>query len=196
MMTANVYMYRLRNKSVLIDCIERGVPEAKFGYADGYNPNADQYNDMRFGEPMDEGLFGISDFERGRGFLVNPEMARLVKEEQAKRRQEDDAPDSPHPVTPDIPTVITDVVVSPDNVPPTSPPAVTQIVVNKTFQREMDLNDISLLNEEIIRNLNADGVQITVSVTVSATKQDGFSENTTRSIRENSVQLGLDLETI
>ena len=37
---------------------------------------------------------------------------------------------------------------------------------------------------------------ITVSVTVSATKQDGFSENIARSIRENSVQLGLNLETV
>ncbi len=204
MMTANVYMHRLRNKSVLIDCIERGVPEAKFGYAEGYNPNADadQYNDIRFGEPMDEGLFGIAD--PGHGLLVNPEMARLVKEEQAKRHQEDDVPDSPYPVTPpdDTTTTTIDVINPPTGTVPTppagspAPPAVTQIVVNKIFQREIDLNDISLLNEEIIRNLNADGVHITVSVTVSATKQDGFSENITRSVRENTVQLGLNLETI
>ena len=40
------------------------------------------------------------------------------------------------------------------------------------------------------------GGEITVSVTVSATKPDGFSENTARSVRENSVQLGLNLEQI
>ena len=120
MMTANVYMHRLRNKNVLIDCIERGVPEAKFGYADGYNPNADadQYNDMRFGEPMDEGLFGISDFERGRGFLVNPEMARLVKEEQAKRRQDADDGEVPPDDTP-IATI--DVINPPTGTAPTPP---------------------------------------------------------------------------
>ena len=72
----------------------------------------------------------------------------------------------------------------------------TQIIVGKSFQGDIDLNDISLLNEEIIRNLKAVGVQISVSVTVSADKPDGFSENITRSVRENSVQLGLDLEVI
>lgn len=191
MMTSNVYMHRLRNKSVLTDCVRRGVPEATFGYAEGYQPyaDADQYTDMRFGEPLDEGLFGIADPDRG--LLVNPEMARLVKEEQAKRRQEDE-PQS-LPTEPDVPSVPPDHPIV-DTVPPSSLPAVTQIVVNKRFEGDIDLNDISLLNEEIIRNLKAEGVEITVSVTVSATKQDGFSENIARSVRENSVQLGLNLE--
>ena len=195
MMTANVYMHRLRNKNVLTDCVRRGVPEATFGYAEGYQPNADtdQYTGMRFGEPMDEGLFGIADFEGGRGFLVNPEMARLVKEEQAKRQQED-GPESPLPTEPGVPTTPPEPPVV-DFTTPTSPPAVTQIVVNKFFEGDIDLNDISLLNEEIIRNLKVEGVEITVSVTVSATKRDGFSENIARSVRENSVQLGLNLET-
>ena len=195
MMNANVYMHRLRNKNVLIDCIRRGVPEAKFGYAEGYDANADPNpygDDMRFGEPMDDGLFGIADPEHG--LLVNPEMARLVKEEQAKDQDEYDDPVSPPPTGPDAPVSPSDLPVPSGPTPP-APRAVTQIVINKTFQSEMDLNDISLLNEEIIRNLKDDGVQITVSVTVSATKQDGFSENIARSVRENSVQLGLNLET-
>lgn len=192
MMTANVYMHRLRNKNVLIDCVRRGVPESKFGYAEGYQPNADtdQYTGMRFDEPLDEGLFSISDLEHG--LLVNPEMARLVKEEQAERQRdvEPEPPTEPGvPAAPPQPPVV-------DTVPPSAPPAVTQMVVNKTFQSEMDLNDISLLNEEIIRNLKDDGVQITVSVTVSATKPGGFSENIARSVRENSVQLGLEFEQI
>ena len=196
-MTANVYMHRLTDKAVLVDCIRRGVPEAAFGYAQGYNADADTNpygDDMRFAEPMDGGLFGIADPERG-GLLVSPEMARIVKEEIAKRHIEDDEPDTPIHPTPGVPTVPPDTPTVPGPATPT-PPAVTQIVVNQTFQSEMDLNDISLINEEIIRNLKSEGVQITVSVTVSATKQDGFSENIARSIRENSVQLGLDLEQI
>ena len=192
MMTANVYMHRLRNKNVLIDCIRRGVPESKFGYAEGYDANADtdQYRDMRFDEPMDEGLFGISDLEHG--LLVNPEMARLVKEEQAKRVEEEEPEPSPsgEPGVPAAPPGRPVV----DIAPPSGPPAVTRIIVNKSFEGDIDLNDISLLNEEIIRNLKAEGVHITVSVTVSATKEDGFSENIARSVRENSSQLGLNVE--
>ena len=194
MMTSNVYMHRLRNKNVLIDCIRRGVPESKFGYAEGYDANADtdQYRGMRFDEAMDEGLFGISDLEHG--LLVNPEMARLVKEEQAERRL-DDEPESPSPLPtePGVPTAPPGRPVV-DTVSPTGRPAVTQIVVTNTFLGDIDLNDISLLNEEIIRNLKVEGVEITVSLRVSAIKRDGFSENITRSVRENSCQLGLGVE--
>ena len=194
MMTSNVYMHRLRNKNVLIDCIRRGVPESKFGYAEGYDANADtdQYRGMRFDEATDEGLFGISDLEHG--LLVNPEMARLVKEEQAERRL-DDEPESPSPLPtePGVPTAPPGRPVV-DTVSPSGPPAVTQIVVTNTFLGDIDLNDISLLNEEIIRNLKVEGVEITVSLRVSAIKRDGFSENITRSVRENSCQLGLGVE--
>ena len=75
-------------------------------------------------------------------------------------------------------------------------PKTKGIIVNKVVQGDIDLNDISLLREDIIRNLNEDGGEITVSVTVSARKPEGFSENTIRSIRENSVQLGLNFELV
>ena len=194
MMASYVYMHRLRNKSVLVDCIRLGVPESKFGYAEGYDADADtnQYRGMRFDEGMDEGLFGISDL--GHGLLVNPDMARLVKEEQAERRP-DDEPEPSLPAEPGVPTAPPGRPVV-DTVPPSGPPAVTQIIVNKSFQGDIDLNDISLLNEEIIRNLKAEDAEIKVSVTVSATKGGGFSENTTRSVKENSLQLGLDFEQI
>ena len=54
-LTANVYMHRLQDKSVLLSCVMRGVEEAKFGYADRYDQNAvdNPYTDIRIGEPAD-----------------------------------------------------------------------------------------------------------------------------------------------
>ena len=194
MLTDNVYMHRLRNRGVLEDCVGRGVPESAFGYAEGYDPDADveQYKDMRFGEAMPEGLTGpIADSTNG--LLINPEMARLVKEEQARRQREE--PESPTPDAPDSPP--------PHHAPPIAPhdpgaarPTHTSLIVGKTVEGDMSLDDFSMMREEIIRSLNDVGGQVTISVTVSATKPGGFSDNELRAIRENSRQLELELEII
>ncbi len=193
-MTSNVYMHRLRNKNVLITCVERGIPEAKFGYAEAYLPNMapeELYTHLRFNEPIEQQPSGIAD--PARGLIVNPEMARLVKEEQAKNRRTEDT--LPSPTQTDIGVVEEDI---PSTLHPSSPTqrAATRIIVNKTFRQDLSLDDMSQLRDEIIRNLNSDGGSVTVSVTISADKQEGFSENVTRSIRENSNQLGLDFEQI
>ena len=68
-----------------------------------------------------------------------------------------------------------------------SPPA--------SFARDdIDLNDISLLREEIIRNLREDGGEVSIEIVVRAHKSDGFSESATRAVRENGIQLGLDID--
>ena len=195
MLTSNIYMHRLSDRSVLMSCIERGVPEAKFGYADGHDHNAvdTPYNDMRFGDPLTVSL-GVN-AQRRTGLLVNPETAQAWKDleaelvAQTEELQQDE-----------------DGAISSDSDFPESPQDIAQghytalktksIIVNKVVQGDIDLNDISVLREEIIRNLSADGGEITVSVTVSARKPEGFSENTIRSIRENSEQLGLNFEPV
>ena len=198
MMTSNVYMHRLRNKAVLTSCIESGVSDRRFGYAEGYDPDsgANPYgDDMRFGQPLNDsrqGVLGISGTRYG--LLVNPEMAEMVKEEQEAQRREQERESEPEtqPHDDDPPTESQQT----DGGPPvTATPRLSRlIVVNKTVQNDIDLNDISNLREEIIRNLGDDGGEITISITVSAQKQDGFSESITRSIRENAVQLGLEFE--
>ena len=57
---------------------------------------------------------------------------------------------------------------------------------------DISLNDISQLREEIIRNLREDGANITVEITITAEKTDGFDEDATRSVRENSLLLGVE----
>ena len=184
-MASHVYMHRLRDKSVLTSCIESGVLDSKFGYSESYNPDSstDQYPDIRFGEPLSRLLSGISD--RRAGLLVNPEMAELVKEESVP-------PPGPEPPDPD-PTPPESGPTPPEPVPtPTRP---RSILATKTFQGDLSLDAVDKMRDDIIRNLNQDGGSVSIQITISAEKPDGFSEGITRSVRENSVQLGLDFST-
>ena len=167
--------------------------DAKFGYADGHDQNAEgtPYSDLRFGEPLTASPSVIR--ERRPGLLVNPETAQTWKDletelaaQTGQSKLDDDG------VTSDP----TDIPEGQPGTTPTPPPSATtkHIVVNKVVEGDIDLNDISLLREEIIRSMSDGGGEITVSVTVSARNSEGFSENTVRSIRENSVQLGLNFE--
>ena len=188
--TANVYMHRLQDKSVLLRCVMRGVEEAKFGYADGYDHSADEnpYANIRVGEPPPASLGAIG--ERTSGLLIKPGTAQTWKEldaeianRQAERSQ----------------TPVNDADAAPAHVPE-SPGAApqddktTSITASKFAQDDIDLNDISLLREEIIRNLREDGGEVSIEIVVRARKAGGFSEGTTRAVRENGVQLGLDIE--
>lgn len=177
LMTGNVYLHRLRSRDVLTKCITQGVPDRKFGYAETYN--GEEYEGMCFGERTPN-LF-LSD--RGSGVLVTPEMAELVIEEAEPIID----PDNPPIVVPDDPPVD-----PPPDVPLPSGPK--RIVVTKTIQDDISLDDINLLRDEIIRNLNADGGAVTIEITITANKPEGFSGSIARAMRENSDQLNLDFE--
>ena len=183
LMTANVYMQRLRNKSVLLDCVREGVPESKFGYAKGYSADSqDQYQNLLFGEED----VGIA--ERGDGLLVNPEMAKLVKEQQQRQKTSDgpqQVPDSDGDGDGDTPE---------EPPPPSGAPTVKRIQVNKVVQGQLSLDDLSPLRDDIVRTLMDGGGEVTISVTISATNSSGFSESIARAVRENSEQLGLIFE--
>ena len=186
LLAANVYMQRLRNKSVLLACVREGVPEAKFGYAERYTADSqDQYENLRFGDDTS----GVA--ERGDGLLVNPEMAKLVKDELATRRSgvengdSDDEDENGGGGKPPEPPP-----------PPQQPraPAVKRILVNKVVHGQLSLDDIGPIRDEIVRTLMDGGGEVTISVTISATNSNGFPESIARAVRENSQQLGLDFE--
>ena len=177
LMTRNVYLHRLRNRNVLLKCIAEGVSEGRFGYAETYND--EKYEGMCFGESMPDPSFT----DPGSGLLVAPEMAQLVIEEGPPIIDPDPSPI----VVPDDPPV--DPL--PDPTPPAGP---KRIVVTKTIQNDISLDDINLLRDEIIRNLSADSGEVIVKITITANKPEGFSESTARAVRENSDQLGLDCE--
>jgi len=180
LMTRNVYLHCLTSKDVLIKCIVQGVSDGKFGYAEAYN--SEEYEGFCFGEPMPY----PSSTDSGLGLLVAPEMAQLIIEEISPI-----GPEPPRDVDPDD-SIDPDEDLHPD---PTPPAGLQRIVVTKTVQNDISLDDISQLREEIIRNLSDDDGEVTVKITITANKPEGFSESTVRAMRENSAQLGLDLNT-
>ena len=182
-LTNNVYMHRLRNKGVLQSCIAKGVQEGAFGYAEGYASNT--YENLRLREPP---VYQMSlTAERSPGLLVNPVMAELVKQETRPDPEPDETTESggddgydPKP--------------DPDP-PPPQPRGPKRIVATKIMHSGLSLDDVDQLRDEIIRNLSQDGGEVTVTITIEARKPDGFSESTARTLRENSVQLDVDLNT-
>ena len=184
MMTSYLYMHRLRGRAVLQQCIEQGVPNGAFGYAESHAE--DQYEGMRFNAPING--WSSNAGERSLALLVNPEMAALVMEEQATQEEQPEEP-PPAPAGATQPS-------TPGNqpAPPSTPHGPTRIVASKTTENDVSLDDISLLREEIIRTLRDGGGTITVTITIAADKADGFSEGTARAVRENSTQLGIDCE--
>ena len=178
MMAKHVYLPRLRNKTVLLKCIEQGANECAFGYAKRHDN--DGYEDLRYGEstPL-MGPRGIA--ERTSGLLVNPTMAELVQEEIDDPEPDDPEPDDPKP---------------PDPEPDDPKPGPKHITVSKTMENDISRDEVKQLQNEIIRNLHNDGGQVTIeiTITISAHRPDGFSENIASSIRENSHQLGARVE--
>ena len=191
MLTSNVYMHRLKNRSVLETCIDQGVTDGAFGIAGGYSESEGKYADLRFKESLDPGLLGISGLS-GR-LLITPDMAELVRQEsrpettttQDWETDTGNGPDDQHGQT------LPDDTEDPPT--PTQPAGPRRILATKTFQGDLSLDAVGQLRDEIIRNLNHDGGSVTVQITISAEKSDGFSAGITRSVRENGQQLGLDL---
>ena len=178
----HIYLPRLKNIGVLLECIKQGVPENAFGYAESYTDSElreskderrGSYIGIRFGE--DVGFVAIE----GTWLLVNPDKVPTEPQEDTT-------------VTPD-PIETSSVLPNPDLIPPTPPQGSTHFIATKTMQGEISLDDINLLREEIIRTMQNDGGEISVTVTIEARKPDGFSENAARSIRQNSDALGVDL---
>ena len=183
LLTANVYLHRLRNREVLEQCIRQGVERRDFGYADHHD--GDKYADLRYGEPMPGA--GMIMESHSAGFLVLPEVAARQKETE---KTETTGGEVPGRYSADRKTDT-----PPDSLLPEPTPAVRRtrrIVTRKTTGPNISLDDINALREEIIRNLSGDGGEITVEITVSARKPDGFSEGIIRSVRENSAQLGFE----
>ena len=180
MFTNNVYLPRLRFKTVLRPCIEEGVEQRAFGHAAAYHDG--EYRNVSYGRPpqLFDGLPEDND-----AVLIHPAKAsELAAEAVPPEPAAGDGPHSPSgPGHPPPPLLGTDA-------PTRAGPA--RISARKRITGDISLDDISLLRDEIIVNLQRDGGEVTVEITITGRKQGGFSESTRRAIRENSVQLSLD----
>lgn len=176
LMARNVYMPRLKDRTVLATCIKEGVAAGMFGYARAYQD--DDYRNLRFEEQIrrlriDKGTTAV---------LINPEMAKLLKAEEQKGNQ-------PEPATPDTDAKTPDEAQEKPPDPPKEK-APTRVVVTKTLQLELPFTDeVELIQDEIARTLKADGGDVKIQIIVTAAKADGFSENTERAVKQNSEQV-------
>ena len=180
LMAQNVYMPRLRDRSVLSTCIKEGVLAGTFGFAHAYTDS--DYVNFRFEENV-----GAIRIDKGTtAILINPASARKIKEEIEKQKKS-------YPPQPDLDL---DTGTGKENdstggiADPPRPKGPTHVVVTKTLQLELPFADeIEAIQDEIAGTLQADGGKVKVQIIVTADKSDGFSENTTRSVKLNSEHL-------
>lgn len=178
LMAQNVYMPRLRDRSVLSTCIKKGVLAGTFGFSHAYTDS--DYVNFRFEENV-----GAIRIDKGTtAILINPASARKIKEEIEKRKKS-------YPPQPDPDTGTGKENDSTGGIAdPPRPKGPTHVVVTKTLQLKLPfVDEIEVIQDEIVGTLRADGGKVKVQIIVTADKSDGFSENTTRSVKLNSEHL-------
>ena len=184
LMAQNVYMPRLRDRNVLATCIKDGVAAGTFGYAKAYQDG--DYPNVRF----EEQIGGLRIEKGSTAVLITPELAKLRKEERDKQEKPLDTPQPAPDTGKRTGDDATGVVVEP---PQAKGP--THVVVTKALQLELPFGDeIDMIQDEIARTLQADGGNVKIEITVTANKSDGFSENTTRAVKQNSEHLNAEFK--
>ena len=183
LMARNVYMPRLKDRDILATCIRDGITAGTFGYASAYQDG--DYPNFRF----EEQIGGLRIPKGTTAVLINPEFAKLLKEEQEKQKKaEEPKPDSERDKKPD--TDQGGVIVEPPK-----PKGPTHVVITKALQLELPfVEDIDIIQDEIARTLQADGGTVKIEITITANKSDGFSENTTRAVKQNSEHLNAEFK--
>ena len=175
MMAQYVYMPRLINRDVLTKTIEEGVQGGIFGYAAHYDAEQQDYHDVYFDEALE--------LDNLNGLLIKLEVVESIQPSR------DDVTPDPSP----------DDSNSPDDSKkaPTEKHTVNlgskRIIITKTIEGELSLDDIRDIDQEIIALLSTDGGSVTVEITVNAYKAEGFSQNIERSVKNNSAQLNVEM---
>ncbi len=181
LMAQHIYMPRLRDRTVLSTCIKAGVQAGEFGLAHDYADN--EYVNFQYEENVN-----ILRIDKGTtAILINPELAKIIKSEQEKAGKLIEPPE-PKPDERER---------KEDNETATAqePKGPAHVVVSKTLQIESPIiEEIEVIQNEIARTLQADGGKVKIEIVITAEKSDGFSENTTRSVKSNSEHLKAEFE--
>ena len=197
MLTSYVYLPRLRNRSVLQLCIEEGVVAGAFGYARDYNPDTGEYRELRYEGPLHDPALGMVINENSGGLLVAPARAAEEKRRELERQQQDNGDrqetggEGTYIVTPPRGGT-TETKDHPSTT--TGTPRPRRVRASKTARGDLSLDDFSNLRNDVIRVLRDGGGEVTVTITIEASKNDGFDEGFIRPVRDNSGQLGLDFD--
>ena len=197
MLTSYIYLPRLRNRSVLQLCIEEGVVAGTFGYAREYNPETGEYRGLRYEGPLHDPALGMVINENSGGLLVAPSRAAEEKRKELERQQQDNEDEretggtGTYTVCPP-PGGTTETEGHSSTT--TRTPRPRRVRASKTARGDLSLDDFSNLRNDIIRVLRDSGGEVTVTITIEASKDDGFDEGVIRPVRDNSGQLGLDFD--
>lgn len=183
------YLPRLASENVLIDAIQAGVNSAEyFAIASGFDGT--RYIDLKFNQYVG--------FIEKSGYLVKVDVAqKQFAEEAAKHQAEADAA-ARLDGSATVPTNTSGegrFVYTPsnegsaireDNTPSVSTPKNRRFFMSADLDTTRINRDVQKYVEEIIQHLTSvDGAKVTVSLEVQAESDEGFNQQTVRTISEN-----------
>ena len=197
MLTSYIYLPRLRNRAVLQSCIEEGVVAGTFGYARDYYSETGEYRGLRYEGPLHDPALGMVINENSGGLLVAPGRAAEEKRREMERQQQKNGDEQEtggvgtYTVGPPLGGT---TETEDDSTTTVRVPRPRRVRASKTAQGDLSLDDFSNLRNDIIRVLRDGGGEVTVTITIEASKNDGFDEGLIRPVRDNSGQLGLNFD--
>ncbi|MGS0745921.1 DUF499 domain-containing protein [Syntrophomonas erecta subsp. sporosyntropha] len=183
------YLPRLASENVLIDAIQTGVNSTEyFAVASGFDGT--RYIDLKFNQYVG--------FIEKSGYLVKVDVAqKQFAEEAAKRQAEEDAAarlggssTAPTNASGDGGYVYTPSnegsTIREDNTPSVPTPKNRRFFMSADLDTTRINRDVQKYVEEIIQHLTSvDGAKVTVSLEVQAESDEGFTQQTVRTISEN-----------
>lgn len=172
------YMPRLKGRNVLIETISRGIQLGTFAWASSINNNG-KYENMTY-----ENIPNIRDLS---GLLIKAEVAKAIIEAKQKEREQEGS----HP--PIVGSQGGEVGGETDIQPP-------KPVKKRQYRASVNLSKLRMgseaaqISEEIIEHLDSVAdMDITVTLSIKATSQNGIPDDLMRVIRENSKVLHFDI---
>lgn len=197
-----VYLPRLKDRAVLDNGIHGVFSELTwdfdgFAVAQGYDENTSQYDDLSI--PHQDTPPRVTDST----LLVRPERAiaqrdaELAEKEAARAARAAAVGDGDAAAGMGAPgesaTVVLDKGTSPDAAPPGPRTRNTRYYGVAHLDPERFGRDINRLYQEVIQHLAApEGVELEITVEISATKKDGFPDDKVRIVKENARTLKFD----
>ncbi|WP_243028145.1 DUF499 domain-containing protein [Thermus albus] len=164
-----LYLPLLKDELVLLNSVRKGVEAGLFGYTEEVLADAPKHVFFR------EGGFSPS----LRGYLVAKEVA-----ENFKPQVDEPKPAGRDPVVPPEP---------PPPPPTPTPPKQRHFYLKKELGPTEMVREAELLAQELVRHLAKEPrVRVRVVLEVQAEAEEGFSEDLTRVLRENSQALGAE----
>jgi hypothetical protein len=176
------YLTRLRDRSVLEQALRSVLDEFTwehegFALAEGFDESAASYRGVTI--PHKGGFGPITDAT----LVLLPSIA-LEQQEPAEPNKDDEA--GPSVVDGAPPIRGTTLVDQP------APPANVRFYGVTHINPERYGRDFSQIAQEVLQHLAAEGIDLSVTVEINATKRDGFADDKVRTILENAKTLKFD----